>query len=155
MGRFYPPIISFYHRYNKLSGKRITSIDTFRGITILVMVLWTNGQEYGKYRHGWNICLQKQIPWVLWIVFPAFLFIAGMSIPFALNKRVTNNYSGGKLQKHILRCVPDCSASVFMVNGESAGPHAMPLYACPEFLLCCHLLCVISAFLLGDRNKRA
>ena len=89
--------------YNKLSGKRITSIDAFRGITILVMV-FVNELAGIREIPAWMKHMPAKADAMSFvdIVFPAFLFIAGMSIPFALNKRVTNNSSGGKLQKHIL-----------------------------------------------------
>ncbi len=115
--------------YNKLSGKRITSIDAFRGITILVMV-FVNELAGIREIPAWMKHMPAKADAMSFvdIVFPAFLFIAGMSIPFALNKRVTNNSSGGKLQKHILwRVAGLLCFGFFMVNGESSGPHAMPL----------------------------
>jgi predicted acyltransferase len=88
---------------NKLPGKRIATIDAFRGITILVMV-FVNELAGIRDIPAW----MKHVPagadamTFVDVVFPAFLFIAGMSIPFALGKRLMNNPDRRKLQEHIL-----------------------------------------------------
>lgn len=64
------------------------------------------------------------------VVFPAFLFIAGMSIPFALNNRLKKGDSFWGLQKHILwRTIGLLVLGLFMVNAESShgGPSTMPI----------------------------
>ena len=54
------------------------------------------------------------------VVFPAFLFIVGMSIPFAIKNRLNKGDSFLKLQGHILwRTLGLLVLGVFMVNGES------------------------------------
>ena len=53
------------------------------------------------------------------IVFPAFLFIVGMSLPFAINNRLAKGDSFWKLQGHILwRTMGLLVLGVFMVNAE-------------------------------------
>lgn len=113
---------------NKLSAKRITSIDAFRGITILVMV-FVNELAGIREIPAW----MKHMPagadamTFVDVVFPAFLFIAGMSIPFALSKRLRNNPNRIKLNEHILwRVAGLLCFGFFMVNGESSGTHDMP-----------------------------
>ena len=113
---------------NKLSAKRITSIDAFRGITILVMV-FVNELAGIREIPAW----MKHMPagadamTFVDVVFPAFLFIAGMSIPFALSKRLMNNPNRIKLNEHILwRVAGLLCFGFFMVNGESSGKHDMP-----------------------------
>lgn len=113
---------------NKLSAKRITSIDAFRGITILVMV-FVNELAGIREIPAW----MKHMPagadamTFVDVVFPAFLFIAGMSIPFALSKRLMNNPNHIKLNEHILwRVAGLLCFGFFMVNGESSGKHDMP-----------------------------
>ncbi|MDP4131535.1 MAG: DUF5009 domain-containing protein [Bacteroidota bacterium] len=115
--------------YNKLSGKRIISIDAFRGITILMMV-FVNELAGIRDIPFWMKHMPAHVDAMSFVdvVFPAFLFIAGMSIPFALCKRFTVNRNKGKLQKHILwRVAGLLCFGFFMVNGESSGPHDMVL----------------------------
>jgi predicted acyltransferase len=53
------------------------------------------------------------------IVFPAFLFIVGMSLPFAINNRLAKGDNFWKLQGHILwRTLGLLVLGVFMVNAE-------------------------------------
>jgi predicted acyltransferase len=53
------------------------------------------------------------------VVFPAFLFIVGMSIPFAIAQRLVKGDSNWQLQKHIaLRALGLIVLGVFMVNAE-------------------------------------
>jgi predicted acyltransferase len=62
------------------------------------------------------------------VVFPAFLFIAGMSIPFALNNRFLKGDSTRDVYRHILwRTVGLLTLGLFMVNAEGrSNPGAMP-----------------------------
>ncbi|MEP6503896.1 MAG: DUF5009 domain-containing protein, partial [Betaproteobacteria bacterium] len=75
------------------------------------------------------------------VVFPAFLFIVGMSIPFALNQRRAKGDDGVALQRHVLgRTLGLVLLGFFMVNAEdgfnaafmpwSIGPWSLGLYAC-------------------------
>ena len=114
--------------YNKLSPKRITSIDAFRGITILVMV-FVNELAGIRDIPAWMKHMPAKADAMSFVdvVFPAFLFIAGMSIPFALNKRLKNNPDRMKMREHILwRVAGLLCFGFFMVNGEGSGPHNMP-----------------------------
>jgi len=53
------------------------------------------------------------------VVFPAFLFIVGMSIPFAINNRLAKGSSFIQLQQHILfRTLGLLVLGFFMVNAE-------------------------------------
>ena len=64
---------------------RLTSLDVFRGITVAGMILANNGGggSYAPFHHA---------EWDGWtptdMIFPSFLFIVGVSITFALSKRV-------------------------------------------------------------------
>jgi heparan-alpha-glucosaminide N-acetyltransferase len=62
------------------------------------------------------------------VVFPAFLFIVGMSIPFALGQRQARGDDGADLQRHVLaRTLGLVLLGVFMVNAEDGfNPAQMP-----------------------------
>jgi len=63
------------------------------------------------------------------LVFPAFLFIVGMSIPFAFAARLARGRSAWRLLPHVLlRTVSLLAIGILMVNTESGPPkHASPL----------------------------
>jgi predicted acyltransferase len=74
---------------------RLLSLDAFRGLTIAGMILVNNpgsGHVYPPLRHA---------EWHGWtptdLVFPSFLFIAGVSIPLALGRRIERGDSAGAL----------------------------------------------------------
>jgi predicted acyltransferase len=81
---------------------RLLSLDAFRGLTIAGMILVNNpgcwGHIYAPLRHA---------DWLGWtptdLIFPFFLFIVGVSIPFSFGKRLERGDSRGLLLRHILR----------------------------------------------------
>ena len=107
--------------YNKLSGQRVRSIDVFRGITILVMIFvndvaGVSGIPYWMKHKPADADAMTFVD----VVFPAFLFIVGMSIPFAIQSRLKKGDDFWKLQSHIIwRAVGLLILGVFMVNAES------------------------------------
>ena len=81
---------------------RLTSLDAFRGLTIAGMILVNNpgswGHIYGPLRHA---------DWHGWtptdLIFPFFLLIVGVSIPFSFGRRLEGGGSKVALFRHILR----------------------------------------------------
>jgi len=64
---------------------RLTSLDVFRGVTVAGMILANNGsgESYAPLHHAeWNGWTPTDL------IFPSFLFIVGVSITFALSKRM-------------------------------------------------------------------
>ena len=107
-------------RYNQLSNERILSIDAFRGITILVMI-FVNELAGKSDIPAWMKHMRADTDDMSFVdvVFPAFLFIVGMSIPFAINSRLAKGDSLIKLQQHILfRTLGLLVLGFFMVNAE-------------------------------------
>jgi predicted acyltransferase len=100
---------------------RIESIDILRGITILVMI-FVNDLAGVASAPAW---MKHNTPGTggmtfVDLVFPAFLFIVGMSIPFAIDKRLADGYSIWQVWKHILvRVLGLLIIGVFMVNSYS------------------------------------
>lgn len=106
--------------YNDLTNQRIRSIDAFRGITILVMI-FVNDVAGVSGIPTWMKHMPADADAMTFvdIVFPAFLFIVGMSLPFAINNRLAKGDSFWKLQGHILwRTSGLLVLGVFMVNAE-------------------------------------
>src|ERR1044071_516838 len=106
--------------YNQLSGDRILSIDAFRGITILVMI-FVNELSGVREVPAWMKHMPRDADAMSFVdvVFPAFLFIVGMSIPFAINSRLAKGCSFIQLWQHILfRTLGLLVLGFFMVNAE-------------------------------------
>lgn len=67
-------------------SERLRSLDVFRGATIALMILVNNPGDWGKtywplLHAEWHGCTPTDL------VFPFFLFIVGVAIPFALGPR--------------------------------------------------------------------
>ena len=113
--------------YNRLNTKRILSIDAFRGITILVMV-FVNELAGMRNIPAWMKHMPADADAMSFVdvVFPAFLFIVGMSIPFAINNRLAKGDSFKQLQQHILfRTLGLLVLGFFMVNAEGGYDEAL------------------------------
>lgn len=120
-------------------AQRITSIDILRALTMVLMI-FVNDLWSLKNIPAW---LEHVAPGVDGIgladvVFPAFLFIVGLSLPFAIDNRRMKGDSKRQLVIHVLtRTVALLVMGVFLVNGETINAPAMGL---PKFLwypLCC------------------
>lgn len=125
-------------------GQRVSTIDILRALTMVLMIfvndLWslTNIPAWlGHVDQGVDgIGLAD-------VVFPAFLFIVGLSIPFAMESRRAKGDTDLELVKHILwRTLALLVMGVFLVNGETinAAATGMPRYVWGP--LCC--LCFIA-----------
>ncbi|MGW8315004.1 MAG: heparan-alpha-glucosaminide N-acetyltransferase domain-containing protein [Bacteroidales bacterium] len=104
-----------------MSSQRIRSIDIFRALTMLLMIfvndLWTLHDIPGwlghKSAHDDGMGLAD-------VVFPAFLFIVGLSIPHAINTRLRKGDSNTRVLLHILeRSFALLLMGVYMVNLEN------------------------------------
>ncbi len=106
------------HLINTSSASRLVSIDAFRGLTILLMV-FVNELSGMKGVPGWL----KHYPAAgdgmtfVDVVFPAFLFVMGIAVPFALDRRTAQGQSGWAVGRHVLsRALALLVMGVFMVN---------------------------------------
>jgi heparan-alpha-glucosaminide N-acetyltransferase len=127
-------IIYSTNNYSPLqNNQRILSIDAFRGITIFVMV-FVNDLAGTPGIPAWmgHMPADADAMSFVDVVFPAFLFIAGMSIPFALKNRLQKGDSFLQLEAHILwRVLGLLTLGFFMVNGEDGYNEAasgLPLH---------------------------
>lgn len=97
---------------------RVHSIDIFRGLTIFLMV-FVNEVAGVHGVPSWLKHVPADIDGMTFVdvVFPAFLFIVGMAIPFAIKKRRDNSSSGQAFWLHVgSRFVGLIVLGVFMVN---------------------------------------
>lgn len=85
------------------SNPRLASIDVFRALTMFLMIfvndLWTLKEIPGWLEHTQA---REDGMGLADTVFPAFLFIVGLSIPFAIGSRLEKNQSKTKIISHIL-----------------------------------------------------
>lgn len=106
---------------NASKVNRVLSIDVFRGIIIFTMVFVNELAGIADVPQ-WMKHLPANVDGMTFVdlVFPAFLFIVGMSIPFAIQARANKGSSALEIFKHIaLRSVGLIVIGVFMVNAES------------------------------------
>ena len=84
------------------SSERLVSLDAFRGLTIAGMILVNNpgswSHIYAPLRHA---------EWHGWtptdLIFPYFLFIVGVALPFSFRRRLEEGAARGDLMKHVAR----------------------------------------------------
>lgn len=81
---------------------RVSSVDIFRGLDLLLMIFVNNvaevtGLPWWTYHRG-NVNGMTYVD----MVFPAFLFLMGMSIPLAIDARRSRGQSQLKIWTHII-----------------------------------------------------
>ena len=108
---------------------RFHSIDIFRALTMLLMIfvndLWTLTDIPGWLEHK---AANDDGMGLADVVFPAFLFIVGLSIPWAIEARFNKGHSRMRILKHIAeRSVALLIMGVFMVNLENINASELPL----------------------------
>ena len=108
---------------------RFKSIDIFRAITMLLMIyvndLWTLTDIPQWLGHK---AADIDGMGLADVVFPAFLFIVGLSIPWAIEARINRGESNIQVLKHIAeRSVALLVMGVFMVNLENINASELPI----------------------------
>ena len=105
---------------NLLKNSRDLSLDAFRGITFLVMIFVNLASSVKGLPGGINHMPADFDGMSLAdIVFPCFLFIVGMSIPFSINSRIAKGDGIVRLQAHIAyRAFALIVMGFYMVNTE-------------------------------------
>ena len=111
------------------ASNRIASIDIFRALTMVVMIfvndLWSLkdipewlGHMPAKY-DGMGLAD---------VVFPVFLFIVGLSVPYAIKVRQKKGQSDSQIAGHVLlRAFALLVMGVFIVNFENINARLMPV----------------------------
>ena len=107
---------------------RIVSIDVFRGLTMAMMIFVNDLSDV----HGlskWTYHMPANVDAMTYVdmVFPAFLFLVGMSLPLAVRQRLRRDTSLPKLWLHVLlRVVGLVALGLVLANaelGDSARMH--------------------------------
>lgn len=93
-------------------NKRLQSIDALRGFDMFWIMggPWIISSLYGIFGGKLFELLHIQMDHVKWdgfhfmdLIFPLFLFIAGLSFPFSLEKKLEEKESGTKIFLHLLK----------------------------------------------------
>jgi len=126
---------------SSLPNNRILSIDVFRGFTILVMV-FVNELAGIANIPDWMKHMPADADAMTFVdlVFPAFLFIVGMSIPFATQARANKGDGNTAIFKHgLVRAFGLIVIGFYMVNSiggydESAMPISIAAWSLIMYL---------------------
>jgi len=115
---------------------RIASVDALRGLIILLMI-FVNDVAGVKAAPTWlkHVSAQADAMTLPDVVFPAFLFIAGMSIPLALGRALAQGKSRiSLLPKVLVRTLTLLIMGVLMVNMEQHNPGYRGLWGVLAYL---------------------
>ena len=109
---------------------RILSIDIFRGLTMLLMIFVNDlSSVKGLPRWTYHAHTNEDFMTYVDVVFPAFLFILGMALPLAIERRLRRDPSLAHLIGHIfLRTVALLVFGLILANtdaGSSALMHGL------------------------------
>lgn len=110
-------------------SNRIKSIDAFRAITMLLMIFvndfWTLSGIPKWLEHA---TATEDFIGFSDLIFPAFLFIVGLSIPLAVAARRNKGFSNQHIATHIIfRALALLVMGFFLVNYSNITPELMPI----------------------------
>jgi heparan-alpha-glucosaminide N-acetyltransferase len=106
---------------------RVTSIDIFRGLTMLVMIFVNDLASIHGLPWWTNHAREDQdVMTYVDMVFPFFLFIVGMSMPLAIRRRLDQNPSHPALWLHIVvRSIGLVILGLILANAGLGDPRLM------------------------------
>jgi len=134
---------------------RISTIDILRALTMLLMIfvndLWSLTNIPGWLEHT---AAAEDGMGLADTVFPAFLFIAGMSIPLSVQHRIRKGDSTNKILFHIIeRSFALIVMGVFLVNGEEINEAASGIQRLPWNMICCTAFIILWNSWSKNMNK--
>ncbi len=120
-------------------GRRLAAIDILRALTMVLMIfvndLWSLEAIPAWLGH---VTYEEDGMGLADTIFPAFLFIVGMSLPFAINSRRHKGDTDWQLVIHVLvRAAALVIMGVFLVNGENINEAATGMPRLLWNTLCC------------------
>lgn len=106
------------------TAPRIASIDIFRGLTMLVMIFVNDlADVHGLPWWTYHAHRDQDLMTYVDMVFPFFLFIVGMSMPLAIDRRLKQNPSHTALWLHIaLRSCGLIVLGLILANADKVDP---------------------------------
>lgn len=106
------------------AAPRVVSIDIFRGLTMAVMIFVNDLADVrGLPWWTYHAHAQQDLMTYVDMVFPFFLFIVGMSMPLAIERRLRQNASQAALWLHIaLRSCSLIVLGLILANAENVDP---------------------------------
>ena len=118
---------------------RIASIDILRALTMLLMIfvndLWSLSNIPQWLEHT---AAEADGMGLADVVFPAFLFLVGMSVPLSIKQREAKGEGKGRILLHIIeRSVALLIMGLFLVNGEYINEAATGIQRGIWNLICC------------------
>src|SRR5271170_7442496 len=136
------------------SAPRIASIDIFRGLTMLVMIFVNDvGEVKGLPWWTHHAHAQQDVMTYVDMVFPFFLFIVGMSMPLAIERRLRQNPSYGALWLHMgVRALGLIVLGLILANADKVDPARVGLSGAAWALL--GLTGAIFFWLVPNRDSR-
>lgn len=123
----------------------VASIDILRALTMILMI-FVNDLWSLKGIPAWLGHVDSGVDGIglADVVFPAFLFIVGLSLPYAVNNRRKKGDSEAQLIGHVLlRTLALLIMGVFLVNGESINALATGIPRLLWNAICCTCFIVI------------
>ncbi|XP_058740308.1 uncharacterized protein LOC131612556 [Vicia villosa] len=117
----------------KQKTKRVATLDAFRGLTIVLMILVDDaGEAYPRIDHSpWNGCTLADF------VMPFFLFIVGVAIALALKRIPKIKYA---VKKIILRTLKLLFWGIILQGGYSHAPDELKYGVDMKFIRWCGIL---------------
>lgn len=113
----------------QMASARVVSIDIFRGLTMAVMI-FVNGLASVHGLSKWTYHMPANVDAMTYVdmVFPAFLFIVGMSLPLAVRQRLRRRPSMPGLWLHIvLRAAALLALGLILANVDHCDQARMRL----------------------------
>jgi predicted acyltransferase len=109
------------------TSTRVVSIDIFRGITMAVMIFVNDlASVHGLSKWTYHMPANVDAMTYVDMVYPAFLFIVGMSLPLAVRQRLRRSPSIGRLWLHIaLRSLALLALGLILANVDYCDPGRM------------------------------
>lgn len=127
-----------------IKNNRLNAIDLLRGLTMILMI-FVNDLWSLKGVPKWMLHVAPDADGIGLsdIVFPAFLFIVGLSLPLAVDARRHKGHTEAAIARHIItRSVALIIMGLFLVNGEymnmtttGMSRHAWYVACCISFIL--------------------
>jgi heparan-alpha-glucosaminide N-acetyltransferase len=134
-----PAMENIHDKSVAVTIQRITSIDILRALTMVLMI-FVNDLWSLKDIPEWLGHVERGVDGIglADVVFPAFLFIVGLSLPYAINNRRKKGDTDWQLVKHVLfRTMALLVMGVFLVNGETYNANATGMARYLWNPLCC------------------